>query len=123
MIVVMNGSDKIYTLKRAIEKEFMDLFPMEQPYVVAKIEDASGYSLSNQSNIEDFITNGMTVYALPEQLVDPSHDALDTGAKVGYDNVHLHAGQNLPELVQMLSSLQHNILKKMATSSDLNRSS
>ena len=47
MMVVMNGSDKIYALKRAIEREFMDLFPMEQPYVVAKIEDSNGFSLSN----------------------------------------------------------------------------
>jgi hypothetical protein len=121
MMVVMNGSDKIYTLKRAIDKEVMDLFPMEQPYVVAKIEDASGYSLSNQSYVQDFITQGMTVYALPEQLLDPSQE-MGTGGG-GFENVHLHAGQNITELVQMLSSLQHNILKKMATSGDLNRSS
>ena len=47
MMVVMNGTDKIYTLKRTIEREFLDLFPSEQPYVVAKIEDQNGYSLSN----------------------------------------------------------------------------
>lgn len=117
MMVVMNSGDKIYSLKRAIEKEFMELFPMEQPYVVAKVEDNNGYSLSNQSNVEDFITNGMTVYALPESLLDPS----EQNAK--YDNVHLHAGQNITELVHMLNSLQHNILKKLATSSELNRCS
>lgn len=72
-MIVMNGKDKIYDLKRAIEKEFMDLFPMEQPYVVAKIEDANGYSFSNQSNVEDFITNGMGVFAMPEKLIDPSN--------------------------------------------------
>lgn len=47
MMIVMEGTDQVFKLKRAIEKEFMDLFPMEQPYVVAKIEDANGYSLSN----------------------------------------------------------------------------
>jgi len=47
MMVVMNATDKVFALKRAIEREFMDLFPSEQPYVVAKIEDVNGFSLSN----------------------------------------------------------------------------
>ena len=58
MMLVVNSSEKIYTLKRAIEREFLDLFPNENPYVVAKLEDQHGFSLSNGSNIGDFISNG-----------------------------------------------------------------
>ena len=94
MMVVMNGTDKIYSLKRAIEREFMDLFPLEQPYVVAKIEDANGYSLSNQSNVEDFIQNGQNIYAMPEQLIDPS-----AGSDGSYEQTAIHGGQNTVELV------------------------
>ena len=39
----------IYDLKRRIECEFAELFPLEPPYVVAKIDDSNGFSLSNQS--------------------------------------------------------------------------
>jgi hypothetical protein len=41
-----------------IEKEFLDLFPNEAPYVVAKLDDMNGFSLSNGSFIRDFISNG-----------------------------------------------------------------
>lgn len=58
LMVVMNGTDLIASLKRAIEKEFMELFPNENPFVVAKLEDADGYSLSNSSAVQDFISNG-----------------------------------------------------------------
>ena len=58
MMLVISSNDKVYTLKRAIEREFLDLFPNENPYVVAKLEDTHGFSLSNGSNIGDFITNG-----------------------------------------------------------------
>lgn len=55
MMLVIPSTDKIFTLKRAIEREFLDLFPTEPPYVVAKLEDTNGFSLSNGSNIGDFI--------------------------------------------------------------------
>ena len=58
MMLVMEGNEKIHALKRAIEREFLDLFPNEQPYVVAKLDDANGFSLSNGSNIGDFIQSG-----------------------------------------------------------------
>ena len=99
MMVVMNGTDKVYALKRTIEREFLDLFPTEQPYVVAKIEDQNGYSLSNQSNVEDFIQNGQIIYAMPERLVYPHR----TGAEgESVDEVAIHGGSNALELVQML---------------------
>jgi hypothetical protein len=58
MMLVVSGQEKVSGLKRAIEREFMELFPVEPPYVVAKLEDANGFSLSNGSNIADFIQNG-----------------------------------------------------------------
>jgi len=54
-MLVINSQSKIYDLKRAIESEFSDLFPNEPPYVVAKIDDMNGFSLSNGSFIKDFI--------------------------------------------------------------------
>ena len=39
MMLVMDGANKIHALKRTIEREFLDLFPNEPPYVVAKLED------------------------------------------------------------------------------------
>ena len=71
-MLVMNSHERVSMLKRGIEREFMELFPAEQPYVVAKLEDANGFSLSNGSNIGDFITNGQMIYAEPEHLYDPS---------------------------------------------------
>jgi|TARA_B110001450_G_C17380777_1_gene383604 hypothetical protein len=58
MMLVISSYDKVYSLKRAIEREFLDLFPNENPYVVAKLENTNGFSLSNGSNIGDFISNG-----------------------------------------------------------------
>ena len=55
MMLVIPSTDKIFSLKRLIEREFLDLFPNEQPYVVAKLEDSNGYSLSSNSCIGDFI--------------------------------------------------------------------
>ena len=72
MMLVISSTEKVYTLKRAIEREFLDLFPNEQPYVVAKLEDTHGFSLSNGSNIGDFISNGQMIFAQPESVSDPS---------------------------------------------------
>lgn len=58
MMLVVPSHEKIFTLKRQIEREFLDLFPNEPPYVVAKLEDAHGFSLSNGSQVGDFIQTG-----------------------------------------------------------------
>lgn len=50
--------NKIADLKRKIEKEFVDLFPNEPPFIVAKLEDEYGYSLSNSSLVQDFLKYG-----------------------------------------------------------------
>ena len=39
LMLVVSSMDKVFHLKRSIEKEFLDLFPNEPPYVVAKLED------------------------------------------------------------------------------------
>ena len=49
LVLMIEESAHIYDLKRRIEREFAELFPLEPPYVVAKINDAAGFSLSNQS--------------------------------------------------------------------------
>ena len=48
---------KISELKRKIEKEFIDLFPGEQHFIVAKLQDEYGYSLSNSSIVGDVLKN------------------------------------------------------------------
>ncbi len=50
-------------MKRKIEKEFSDLFPNEPPFIVAKLEDEYGYSLSNSSRVGDFLKYGDRVVA------------------------------------------------------------
>lgn len=54
---------RISDLKRKIEKEFLDLFPSEQPFIVAKLEDEYGYSLSNNSQVGEFLKHGDRIYA------------------------------------------------------------
>lgn len=49
LILMIDPGSKISDLKRKIEKEFSDLFPNEPPFIVAKLEDEYGYSLSNSS--------------------------------------------------------------------------
>jgi hypothetical protein len=88
MMIVMGSHERIHDLKRAIEREFLDLFPNEQPYVVAKLEDTHGFSLSNGSSIGDFISNGQMVYAQPEGVSDPNQSATPDGAQ------NIHGGKN-----------------------------
>ena len=80
LMLVVRGQDKIFVLKRTIEREFMDLFPNEQPYVVAKLEDENGFALSNNSNIGDFLVSGQGVIAQPEPLKDPQENIHGGGA-------------------------------------------
>ena len=109
-MLVFNSQEKVSGLKRAIEREFMELFPVEPPYVVAKLEDANGFSLSNGSNIGDFIQNGQMVYAEPENLLDPNRQDYDLNVSRSMPVLPLHGGQNSNELITMLQSLQNNIL-------------
>jgi hypothetical protein len=57
------GTNKIADLKRKIEKEFADLFPNEPPFIVAKLEDEYGYSLSNSSRVGEFLKYGDRIVA------------------------------------------------------------
>ena len=94
------GNAKIADLKRKIEKEFSDLFPNEPPFVVAKLEDEYGYSLSNSSKVGEFLKYGDRVVAQPETLIDPSKRNLD-----GTNGMALHGGSNTEELLTMLRNL------------------
>ncbi len=53
---------KVSELKRKIEREFADLFPGEQHFIVAKLQDEYGYSLSNSSVVGDVLHNGRSGY-------------------------------------------------------------
>ena len=53
-------------MKRQIESEFQELFPHENQFICAKIEDERGYSLSNASYVEDLLRHGDKVFAVPE---------------------------------------------------------
>ena len=71
MMLVVPSHMKVFALKRQIEREFLDLFPNEPPYVVAKLEDQRGFSFSNGSQVDDFIQSGQQIYAQPESVIDP----------------------------------------------------
>jgi hypothetical protein len=63
LTLMIDANSKIADLKRKVEKEFCDLFPNEPPFVVAKLEDEYGYSLSNSSRVGDFLKFGDRVIA------------------------------------------------------------
>lgn len=67
---MINSSQMIYELKRKVEREYSELFPGEPPFVVSKIEDASGYALSNNSQVSDVLQSGDQITALPENNPD-----------------------------------------------------
>jgi hypothetical protein len=100
-------------LKRKTEKEFGDLFPNEPPFVVAKLEDEYGYSLSNSSRVGDFLKYGDRIVAQPELLIDASRRQVDGAPGSG---VNLHGGSNTEELLTMLKNLQTTIVNKIAMS-------
>jgi hypothetical protein len=99
---------KIADLKRKIEKEFIDLFPNEPPFIVAKLEDEYGYSLSNSSLVIDFLKYGDRVIAQPENLGN------GTGPGGLGTAQNIHGGSNTEELVTMLNNLQSTIVNKIA---------
>lgn len=40
LVLMIEYTARVADLKRRIEREFAELFPMEPPYVVAKLEDS-----------------------------------------------------------------------------------
>ena len=66
LTLIIESNSRISDLKRQIEKEFADLFPYEPPYIVAKLDDEYGYSLSNNSRIGEFLKFGDRITAQPE---------------------------------------------------------
>lgn len=108
--IMSHNSMYISELKRKIEKEFVDLFPSEPPYIVAKIEDQHGFSLSNNSLIGEFLQHGDRIYAQPEGISEmrasPSGDMVKG----------LHGGGNSQDLLEMLKNLQTSVVAKLAAS-------
>lgn len=101
LTLLQEADSRVADLKRQVEKEFADLFPYEPPYIVAKLDDEQGYSLSNNSRVGDFLKYGDKISALPEAL--------------GGQNANpMHGGSNTEDLVIMLRNLETSILGKIA---------
>ncbi len=101
LTLLQEADSRVADLKRQVEKEFADLFPYEPPYIVAKLDDEQGYSLSNNSRVGDFLKYGDKITALPEAL--------------GGQNANtMHGGSNTEDLVIMLRNLETSILGKIA---------
>ena len=66
LVLMIDNTAQVSDLKRRIEREFAELFPVEPPYVVAKIEDKAGFALSNQSQLGDVCANAEPLFASPE---------------------------------------------------------
>lgn len=96
---------KVSILKRKIEKEFVDLFPSEPPFIVAKLEDEYGYSLSNNSTVGDFLKHGDRIIAQPEGM--GGHMTLNEDGEPSMPMGRgLAGGGNTEDLIMMLKNLQ-----------------
>lgn len=102
---------RVSDLKRKIEKEFVDLFPDETPYIVAKLEDTQGFSMSNQSLVGDFLKSSDHIYARPENLGVGSSDRASGDIASG-----LVGGGNINDMLEMLRSVQKSVVNKIAKS-------
>lgn len=72
----------ISMLKRQVEKEFVDLYPFEDPLVCSKLEDSYGYALSNVSRVEELLVSGDRIMAVP---ISKRHDGRTLGSPRGCD--------------------------------------
>ena len=104
LILMTSPHIRIAELKRKIEKEFVDLFPAETPFVVAKLEDEYGYSLSNGSVVGDFLKHGDRIIAQPEGFVDAAGGSTPGGAAM--PGKGLYGGGNTSDLLAMIQNLQ-----------------
>ena len=98
----MSANMTISEIKWKIEREFVDLFPSEAPFICAKIEDENGYSLSNASLVGDFLTEGERIYALPERFGGAGPTTSNDGSN---PEMALRGGGNTDDLLNMLRSL------------------
>ena len=97
LTLLIEANSRISDLKRLIEREFSELFPYEPPYIVAKLDDEQGYSLSNSSRVGDFLKYGDKINAVPET-----------------QGSAMHGGGNTTDLVVMLRNLESSIVGKIA---------
>ena len=115
LILMTSPHIRIAELKRKIEKEFVDLFPAETPFVVAKIEDEYGYSLSNGSVVGDFLKHGDRIVAQPEGFVDQMGGGSTPGG-APMPGRGLYGGGNTSDLLAMIQNLQQSVVAKLASS-------
>jgi hypothetical protein len=108
--IMTHNNMYIAELKRKVEKEFVDLFPSEPPYIVAKIEDEKGFSLSNNSLVGEFLQHGDRIYAQPEGISEIREGQGSEFVK------GLHGGGNTQDLLEMLKNLQSSVVAKLAAS-------
>ena len=99
LIVMVDTSLKVSMLKRKIEQEFTELFPVEKPFICSKLEDQYGYSLSNSSLVGELLKNDDRLVAVPEEQGKGFISSTDTR-----------------ELLAMLGTIQENISAKLSDS-------
>ncbi|CAG9330504.1 unnamed protein product [Blepharisma stoltei] len=97
LILMVETTVKISMLKRKIEQEFTELFPIERPFICGKVDDQYGYSLSNTSFVGDLLKNDDRIVAVPDENGPGFISAHDTH-----------------ELLSMLSTIQENIVGKLS---------
>lgn len=97
LILMVESTVRISMLKRKVEQEFTELFPVERPFICGKIDDQYGYSLSNTSFVGELLKNDDRVVAVPDDAGPGFISANDTH-----------------ELLSMLSTIQENIAKKLS---------
>jgi Cdc14 phosphatase binding protein N-terminus len=99
LIVMVDTSLRVSMLKRKVEQEFTELFPMEKPFICSKLEDQYGYSLSNSSLVGELLKNDDRLVAVPEEQGKGFVSSTDTR-----------------ELISMLNTIQENISGKLSES-------
>lgn len=99
-IIMTDSSMRISNLKRRIEQEFAELFPLEKPFICSKLEDQYGYSLSNTALVSELLKSDDRILAVPE---DQSRIFLSS--------------TDIREIIFQFSAMQENLSSKLCESS------
>ncbi|OMJ88672.1 hypothetical protein SteCoe_9376 [Stentor coeruleus] len=98
-IIMTDSSMRISNLKRRIEQEFAELFPLEKPFICSKLEDQYGYSLSNTALVSELLKSDDRILAVPE---DQSRIFLSSS--------------DIREIIFQFSTMQENLSSKLCDS-------
>ena len=102
LIILVAPSMSIKQLKQKIELEFAELFPREEPYFVGKIEDASGYSLPQDSLVGDHFKQGDNVIVWP---------------RVDYEDFpSTYTKESANDLLHSLKNVHYSMISKLSDS-------